>query len=236
MKYLILILVLLSFNSLQAQYSEIDNTVVFNYDIDYSVELDTTISINRDHKLSNYIADQGKDYVEWVYRLNEQRNKSTAFDANLINDNGDQNTLVFTLTENGETTFDTLVNKVNININSKPKKIGFFRRLWHKIRMPNIRSLINKIDIEGSLPEGCMSWTNVSGSRLKCGVEIVKPSSTVSIFLKDRNKQVVYTFVEGTLHRGWNNYEWNRGDYDKGLYFLEITVDGQTMTQGVNFD
>ncbi len=239
MKYLNLAIAFLMLNSLSAQYSESENTVVFHYDIDYKVELDTTISLNRDHVLSDYIVDQGEDYVEWVYRLNEQRNKSSkkgTFKTNLVNDKGVQNSLVFSLTKNGEMRYDTLSNMVDINMHSKPKKMGFFRKLWNRITMPNVRNLLDKQDIKGSLPEGCMSWVSVSGSRLKCGVEIIKASSEVTMVLKSKNDEIIHSFAQGTLHRGWNNYKWNRGDHKKGTYILSITVDGQTMTQNINFD
>lgn len=239
MKYLNLIIAFLFIHSLSAQYSDIDNTVVFNYDIDYDVTLDTSIAINKNHVLSDYIVAQDEDYIEWLYRLNDKKNESSnkeMLKSNIISDKGQGNSLIFTLTRDGEIMYDTIANLVEINIESKPKKIGFFRKIWNKITMPNVRKILDDQNIQGSLPEGCMSWVSVSRSRLKCGIEIVKPSSEVVMVLKNKEDEVVHTFVDGILHRGWNNYKWNRGNNKKGSYLLSITVDGECMTQNVKID
>lgn len=239
MKYLNLIIAFLFIHSLSAQYSDNDNTVVFNYDIEYDVALDTAIAVNKNHELSDYILAQEEDYIEWLYRLNEKKNRSArkeVLKANIINDKGQGNSLIFTLTKNGEMRYDTIANMVEINVESKPKKIGFFRKLWNKISMPNVRKILDNQNIQGSLPEGCMSWVSVSRGRLKCGVEIVQPSSEVTMVLKNNNDEVVYTFADGILHRGWNNYKWNRENHKKGTYLLSITVDGQSMTQNVKIE
>jgi len=236
MKYLNLVIAFLSMTTLHAQYSDKDAEVLFNYDIDFTVALDTTIDINRDHVYADYLADQNDDYIQWVYQLNERRNESIKNESaktDLIDDRGGENSLVFTLVDDNGVRYDTLSNLVSIDISKKPEKIGFFRKLWNKIRMPNVDRILEEQNIQGSLPEGCMSWVSANKNRLKCGVEIIQPSSEVRMELINSSGVVVHIFADGTLYRGWNNYEWDREDHKKGIYTLSITVDGVCMTQDV---
>lgn len=236
MKYFNLIIALLCITNLAAQYSESENTIMFNYDIDYEVQFDTSLAVNSDHVYSEYLSTQDDEYVQWVYQLNEQRNKSIRSQegkSSIVSDKEEKNSLIFTLVKNGEVRYDTVSNLVEINLGKKPNKIGFFRKLWNKIRMPNVGNILDEQNLVGSLPKGCMSWVNANDRRLKCGVEIIQPSSDVTMVLFNDKGSVVHTFADETLYRGWNNYRWNRGDHKKGIYTLKITVDGESLSQDV---
>lgn len=236
MKLLTFIFSLALLTNLSAQYSESESSIMFNYDIDYEVQFDTSIMINSDHVYSQYLSEQDDEYIQWVYQLNEQRNKSIKKEGDktsILSNKAEKNSLIFTLIKDGEIRFDTLSNLVEINLDSKPKKIGFFAKLWNKIRMPSISKVLDDQNIQGSLPEGCMTWVNPNSRRLKCGLEIVQPSSEVTMVLINDEGEIVHTFADAILFRGWNNYRWNRENHRKGKYTLSVTVDGVCMTQDV---
>lgn len=210
-----------------ALYSQTDQS------LDYKVSLDFEIKENRNHTHSNYFKQQGETYPQWLYTLNKT-NEIEFWKNNgpkrLVTNSGSNNSLIFTKTyEDGNVVLDTVRNSLHTGDIEVQRDFLGIRKFFAGFRAK--RSL-RKLNLEGNLPEGCMSFVSTNRRGLKCGVQIAKNDSKVKIELRKKDK-AIEVLVDGNLKKGWNNFEWKRGQYKKGDYTLIFTVDDHTMSQNV---
>jgi len=208
-----------------------------NAERNYSITLDFDIRENNNHTHANYFKQQDEAYYLWLYALNkanEQEFWKTHSPKRLLRNSGPNNSLIFSKIYNdGRLVLDTVRNSLHTEDNDENyNRSGGFLGLRKFLAKFRAKHALKKQNLKGRLPEGCMSFVSTNRKGLKCGVQLAANGSKVKIELRKAD-QIIKTIVDDKLQKGWNNFEWKRGQYSKGMYALIISVDEHTMSQNV---
>lgn len=200
-------------------------SIVDDKDTETCVILDRSIKVNDVHPLMDQFEAESENYITWLYSLNKIWQMDSTFlpGPKVIT----KESLVFTITKNGKTRFDTLNNAVDPD-----KYIPNFEANGSWISKTK-RPYFNRIDIEkqGSLPRGSMSYIEAKRKKMECGVLVAKPRSKVTVLIKNLKGETLTVLCDEYRLKGWSNFKWKRGGYPRGKYLLSFEVDGQLMTQ-----
>ena len=122
------------------------------------------------------------------------------------------------------------------SIYNLPGKVRKIRSRIQQIRnrLCSNRFVVNIQNPQGSLPEGSMMWLEDKNWGLKFGVLVPTRKTHVHIVITNKKGEEVSTIVNKELRKGWNNFKWKRNRNPHGVYNIQVTMDGHTMTQ--NFE
>jgi len=211
-------------------------------DNNVKVSIDSNNKVNDAHPYIEFFMDQDASYLAWLHTtntINMQLHNTEDYygPRRILRNSGGNNTLIFTLTQDGVTTYDTLRNSIHPNYvgEGKEKEDGWdifgIRKTIAKWRSMDA---IEDKNIRGDLPKGSMIYVSVNGRKeVEIGVLVVAPKSAVTIEIINNKNQVIKTLVDEGIPKGWAGYKWNRGSSPRGKYEVKVTVDGKSLSQDV---
>jgi len=209
-----------------------DGYSVMNIDTsDIRIKLDPNNPVNARHEYIDYFSSQDENYILSLYGINKSHmvdHPDLMNPAKLVKHSEGNNSLIFTVQKNGESSLDTLRNSLHPHSIGKAKDFLGIRKLLAKCRVKNNLTISS---IDGKLPKGGMTWISPKRKKVKFGILIPNIEAEVKILILDKKENIISTVVDDVLRKGWNNYEWERGTNPKGKYKIIYIMDGQSMSQ-----
>lgn len=203
-------------------------------DTNYSVVLNENIKVNANHKYINFFSLQDEEYIKALYQTNLMNMKDhpeLMNPAKLVKRSEGNNSLIFTVYKNGVTYMDTLRNSLHPNYEVQFDNGGGFLGIKKWFAKMIAKRHISVASIEGRLPKGGMTWLSAKRTKVEFGIFVPDVKAVVTILLQDKNDNTISIIVDEVLAKGWNNYEWTRGEFPKGKYKISYTMNGKSMTQ-----
>lgn len=204
------------------------------YEKDTDVTLDQSLTLNAKHPYIDQFLDQDDTYVKWLYFANVKNEQiAHANGDHTSNKSTDGNSdLVFTVTRNGETEYDTVRNSIHLLIgDEKEEKSWDIFGIRKALAKLSAKNSIKDLDIQGDLPKGVMTYIEISRKQLKCGIDIPRSNMPLTVKILTKGGNEITTLTESSYEEGWHHFNWKRGQFKKGKYILSITADDKTMTQ-----
>ncbi len=204
-------------------------------DRDISVSIDWNNPINRNHMLFETFSKWSPEKIKDLYLQNEKYRNFNASKRSsiLVTDKYENNSLIFTVTENSKTFMDTLQNYVN------PNRDAPISERYPEKDFKIVRKKMKKGDKsygEGSIPTGTVAWVDINRKGIiTTGVELENKPATVKILVLSSEQKVVTVLVDKTLEQGTHEYTWNDGpNKTTGTHYVKIMIDDHTRTQKVD--
>lgn len=203
-------------------------------DTNYSVELDANLKVNANHKYINFFSLQDAEYIKELYHINLMNMKDhpeLMNPAKLVKQSEGNNSLIFKVHKNGVIYMDTLRNSLHPDYEVQFDSGGGFLGIKRWFARMLAKKHISVETIEGRLPKGGMTWISAKRKKVEFGIFVPDVKADVTILLQDKNNNTISIIVDKILDKGWNNYEWTRGEFPKGKYKISYTMNGKSMTQ-----
>ena len=164
-------------------------------------------NFNLEHPYYKLLAKKDADYIEWLYY--RCASKTIQADAAL-----ESKPLVFSITYDGVTRFDTIANCVQFKVYEDERTA-----VWK-----------NEVPIYGSLPSNVKGvLTNVldEGCQLKLNVE--NDTVDANIYILNEEGEHVRTLANKKLRAGEYNFNWDANEIKEGRYLLYANIDNHLV-------
>ena len=206
------------------------------------IKKDTTIilleknKINLKHKFyENFVNNEDPSFIRTLYYANvKAKNKKAMKDpsilkkpARIYTTEGLQNSLIFTIKENGVTRYDTLQN--NVILHDKNKQEGYGEGLGDLHELVDFA--LNIPTLEGDLPDGAMVYVERKNETTSIIGVILEDRKQVKIEVVDDRDKVLKLITDKSLGKGKHTFSLKLSDLPKGTHILHVNIDGEITTQ-----
>lgn len=169
-------------------------------------------SFNKAHPYYEFFRTQDEDYIKWLYY------GCTSSRTSYKDLGKESGPLIFRITKDGSSRYDTILNCVHPSIYETDRESG-----WESI-----------IPIHGALPNGV--WGNLENNpkgNTNVALYVQKKPVNAKIEVLTEEGELVSTLVEAYLEQGEYDFTWRPISVDPGSYLLYTRIDEGLMIQRI---
>lgn len=197
-------------------------TVNFYGQLDWaSVDIDLEPnSFNKAHPYYEYFKTKDTDYIKWLYYGCASKQEQSMYSKQMsTNSNTESGFLIFKITNEGNSRYDTIRNCVHPGTYEVERDPG-----WESI-----------IPIHGKLPDGVWSTLdNNPKGNTEVTLHVKETPINAKLEIVTEEGESVRTLVDDYFEKGTYDFSWNPKSVDPGSYLLHTAVDGQFMIQRIH--